>query len=126
MTLDELLNKVAGEPSRTFEQEVHVAAPELVAEVHRRGWMRLTDFTSDPRRTLERRTLRRGHVLGPGVQPVKLTAWRSRWPEHPLPQDLVELLSKVNGIHLWADLDTGRSYEGLAPIGSTLTRAGTP
>jgi hypothetical protein len=22
----------------------------------------------------------------------------------------------VNGIHLWADLDTGRSYEGLAPL----------
>jgi hypothetical protein len=22
----------------------------------------------------------------------------------------------VNGIHLWADLDTGRAYEGLAPL----------
>jgi len=25
-------------------------------------------------------------------------------------------LLRVNGIHLWADLDTGRSYEGLAPL----------
>jgi hypothetical protein len=116
MTLDELLNKIAGEPPRAFEQEVHVASPELIAEVHRRGWMRLTDFTSDPRRTLERRTLRRGHVLGPGAPPADLDAWRTRWRLHPLPQDLVELLSKVNGIHLWADLDSGRSYEGLAPL----------
>jgi hypothetical protein len=26
------------------------------------------------------------------------------------------LLLRVDGIHLWADLDTGRSYEGLAPL----------
>lgn len=40
----------------------------------------------------------------------------ARWPRHPLPQDLVELVMRANGIHLWADLDDGRAYEGLAPI----------
>jgi hypothetical protein len=33
-----------------------------------------------------------------------------------LPDDLVALLGRANGIHLWADLDTGRVYEGLAPL----------
>ena len=38
------------------------------------------------------------------------------WPRHPLPGDLQELLQHADGLHLWADLDTGRSYQGLAPI----------
>jgi hypothetical protein len=29
-------------------------------------------------------------------------------PRHMLPTDLSALLLRVNGIHLWADLDTGR------------------
>lgn len=37
-------------------------------------------------------------------------------PKQPLRADLVDLLTRVNGIHLWADLETGRSYQGLAPL----------
>jgi hypothetical protein len=55
-------------------------------------------------------------VLGPGASAEELAAWQARWPHHPLPSDLVLLLSQVNGIHLWADDETGRSYEGLAPL----------
>jgi hypothetical protein len=39
-----------------------------------------------------------------------------RWPRHPLPNHLADLVSRANGIHLWADLETGRAYEGLAPL----------
>lgn len=42
--------------------------------------------------------------------------WQRKWPRHVLPADLAALLLRVDGIHLWADLDTGRSYEGLAPL----------
>jgi hypothetical protein len=116
MTLDELLEKVAAEPDRTTEHDVRIASPALLAEVGQRGGMRLTDFMSDPRHTVERRVLRTGHVLGSGASTAALCEWQARWPRHALPRDLVELLSRVNGIHLWADLDTGRSYEGLAPL----------
>lgn len=34
----------------------------------------------------------------------------------PLREDLAALLLRANGIHLWAELETGRSYEGLAPL----------
>jgi hypothetical protein len=33
-----------------------------------------------------------------------------------LPPDLQALLLRVNGIHLWAALDSGRAYQGLAPL----------
>jgi hypothetical protein len=116
VTLDELLRKVATEPPRVEEREVSVASPELLAELEVRGSMLLTDFVSDPRRTTRRRTFRHGHVLGPPLTTSALATWHARWPRHPLPTDLSALLLRVNGIHLWADLDTGRSYEGLAPL----------
>ena len=55
-------------------------------------------------------------MLGPGLSREAINDWKRRWPHHPLPPDLVEMLQRVNGIHLWADLDTGRSYEGIAPL----------
>ena len=116
MTFDQFLEKVASEPNRRTERDVRVATDELTADVHRRGGMRLTDFVAEPRKTVARRVLRTGHLLGPGVSPVALAEWKARWPRHPLPDDLGTLLGRVNGIHLWANLDTGRSYDGLAPL----------
>jgi hypothetical protein len=116
VTLDEFFRLVASEPPVTLEREVRVAPPELMEEVRRRGGMMLTEFLADPRHTYERRTIREGHVLGPGLPREAIDDWARRWQRHPLPPDLVELLQRVNGIHLWADLDTGRAYEGIAPL----------
>jgi hypothetical protein len=116
MTLDEFLRLVASETPLTVERDVRINAPELLEDLRRRGGMMLTDFVADPRHTFERRTLRYGHVLGPGLPRDAVDDWSRRWPHHPLPVDLVDLLTRANGIHLWADLDTGRSYEGLAPL----------
>jgi hypothetical protein len=121
MTFDELLERIATEPNRTSEVDVQVPSPELLREIEaqreaQRGILRLDAFLSDPRFTIERRTLRTGHLLGAPASLEELARWRSSWPRHRLPEDLVGLLRRANGIHLWADLGEGRSYEGLAPL----------
>jgi hypothetical protein len=66
-------------------------------------------------------------VLGPPLTSQELDEWQRHWPRHPLPADLRGLLLRTNGIHLWADLETGRSYQGLAPLaeGTTFARVAT-
>jgi hypothetical protein len=115
MTFDELLEKIALEPPRTSERDVRVPSP-LMQEVRDKGGMLLTDFLSDPRQTREQRTVRTGHVVGPPASVEDLARWRAAWPRHRLPTDLVDLLRRADGIHLWADLADGWSYEGLAPL----------
>ena len=117
MTFDELLARIAMEPNRTYERDVRVPNAELMNELHAAGGMRVDKFMADLRCTTERRTFRKGHVVGPPLSTTELEQWRAAWPRHPLPDDLVALLARANGIHLWANLDTGRAYEGLAPLG---------
>jgi hypothetical protein len=117
MNFEQFLERVASEPNRTSEREVAIASQELMAEVRAAGGMRLDAFLADPGHTMERHTFRAGHLIGPPVTPQELEHWQAAWPRHPLPDDLVALLKRANGIHLWADLDEGRSYEGLAPLG---------
>ncbi len=93
-----------------------IPSPELLAKLASDGYLRVDALQSDPRSTIERCTLRRGHVLGAPASPEELARWDQDWPAHPLPTDLAELLRRANGIHLWADFNTGRSYEGLAPM----------
>lgn len=56
------------------------------------------------------------HRLGPGVPLEDLRKWEASHPNYPLPDSLRELLLEIDGIHLWADGETGRSYQGLAPL----------
>lgn len=57
-----------------------------------------------------------GHRLGPALEEEELLEWARRFPNVELPEDLVALLRRWNGIHLWADRTTGRAYAGLAPL----------
>ncbi len=116
MNVDELIAKVASEPHRAMEHDVVVHSPEWLREMKERDPVPISERPADPNMTHERRTLRVGHVLGPPLTVDALEAWQRRWPRHPLPADLAALLLRVDGIHLWADLDTGRAYEGLAPV----------
>lgn len=116
MTFDELLSLVATEPSRTVERDVRIFARELMAEAHATAVMRLDALFRDPRQTIERHTFHEGHLLGPPASDAEIEQWQRAWPRHRLPDDLVALLRRVNGIHLWADLDQGRSYQGRAPL----------
>jgi hypothetical protein len=76
--------------------------------------MPVSDLMADPRQRREKRTFRNGHVVGPPVRDADLDDWQRRWARYPLPADLRALLLRANGIHLWAD--TGRAYQGLAPL----------
>jgi hypothetical protein len=117
MTFDELLERIATEPNRTSHGEVRVPSAELMNEFRAAGGMRVDVLMADPRHTTERRTFRTGHLLGAPVSSMELEQWRAAWRRHPLADDLVALLRRANGIHLWADLDEGRAYQGLAPLG---------
>jgi hypothetical protein len=116
MTFDDLLVRVGSEPNCTFERDVRVPSADLLREIGAAGGMRVDALMADPRHTLERRTFRYGHLLGPSVRANELARWVKAWSEHRLRSDLLSLLRRVNGIHLWADLDEGRAYQGLAPL----------
>jgi hypothetical protein len=115
MTLDDLIGRVESEPPRTvtFRQ---MLSQEQVAVANRPGGMRLSDLRAAAPRSPPQHTVRFGHILGPPASPAALDAWAERFPHHALPADLRDLVTRVNGIHLWANLDTGRSYDGLAPL----------
>jgi hypothetical protein len=114
MHFDELLAKVAGEPPRTLALLVREPAPEVLAMLAAQGGMRVEDLFRGA--TNGQREARFEHILDPPITDAALDGWRRRYPSHQLPTDLVALLRRANGIHLWADADAGRSYEGVAPI----------
>lgn len=80
--------------------------------------MLVSELTAHPDVQKVPHTFRFGHLVGGGLQVSDIQAWQEIWPSHPLPGDLVELIARANGIHLWADIDgsSDRSYEGILPL----------
>lgn len=115
MQIDDFLSAVAGEPEKVFTRSIRLASAQTRAAASKSGGMRLTDFMSAPAK-VEQRIFRYRHILGPPASPHAIEEWRKQRASHPLPADLVALVERINGIHLWANLETGRSYVGLAPI----------
>ena len=76
----------------------------------------IRDISQHTDQTTERKTFRYGHLAGPPRSKTELDAWQARSTRHRLADDLVEFLQRVDGLHLWADLDRGRAYFGLAPL----------
>lgn len=114
---DELLARVASEPERVIPAIVSRVPPDLVAVATRRGGLSLGELLSSPGRTSEPRALRYRHVLGPPASQMTIEGWLASHPTIPgLPADLVALLERADGVHLWANGETGRSYVGLAPM----------
>jgi hypothetical protein len=110
MQISEFRRLVESEPERAVVKSVSPVSPALIAMVDRKGSMKLTDLLAAPGRRSEERVMRYRHILGPGAAPEEMQRWQ------PLPIDLEELVGEVNGVHLWANVDTGRAYAGLAPI----------
>jgi hypothetical protein len=113
MTIDEFLRMAAAQSVVNEQLIVDVWGPELKALVAERKATTLSEISTHPGQRKETRTFRRGHVLGPGLRADAIESWQRKWPSHVLPPDLTELLSHVNGIHLWADLDSQKAYFGI-------------
>jgi hypothetical protein len=116
MRIDELLERVSGEPERTVTRSVWTTPPEVLAKAAASRGMRMTDLLSAPGRRSEQREVRYRHILGSPASQQAIDGWQRQHPLHVLPADLRALIMRINGIHLWANVETGRSYTGLAPI----------
>lgn len=115
MTFDELLASIATEADFSETREVTTLSREMLDPRQHKG-MTLAEMYAHPSSRRVERTFRHGHLLGPPATAESIRAWYARWPTHKLPDDLVALLMRANGIHLSADLDEGRAYRGLSPI----------
>ena len=116
MHIEDFFKRVANEPERTVAQTVWTTPAETFAEAGKPSGMVMTKFLSTPGRQEERRDIRYRHVLGSPAPQEAIDTWQAEHPSHPLPADLRALENCVNGIHLWANVESGRSYTGLAPI----------
>jgi hypothetical protein len=114
MQLDELRKRIAEEPERHMTYPVYRSRDPL--DMKRPGGVLFTEFLANREPTGETRTVTYRHILGAPASREAVGAWQERWPSHPLPADLQRLVEQANGIHLWADVEEGRAYSGLAPI----------
>ncbi|MBX3221066.1 MAG: SMI1/KNR4 family protein [Labilithrix sp.] len=116
MNVDDLVSAVAGEPERVVRLTVRTTPSAVLAQAGKPGGLKLTDLLSASAPHSESRDVRYRHVLGGPASQRAIEAWSERHPSHVLPADLREFVARINGVHLWANLETGRSYTGLAPI----------
>jgi hypothetical protein len=116
MTVDDFIALASAQPEVTQCRPIRVWGPSLRAEVEAGRLRNLVAIQSHPDQHDEIRTVRYGHRLGPGLTAAELDEWQRQAPEFRLPHDLASLLLRINGIHLWADLDHERAYWGVAPL----------
>lgn len=116
MEIDQLLQRVASQPELRETRSVQVWGPTLRAAFESGELRMINEIHAHPDQTTEEKTFRYGHLCGAPVSPSQLADWQARFPEHPLPTDVADLLLRLNGLHLWADLEFGRAYFGLAPL----------
>ena len=115
MTPLDLINRARNQTVVVVERVVSVPGPELAALLNSGQPLLVSELMSHPDRHSETRRFRYGHVLGKGFTETAVATWQNRHPEFMLAADVIGLLLHVDGIHLWADLDLGRSYFGFLP-----------
>jgi hypothetical protein len=116
MEIEEFIERVQNEPARTLNQSVWNTPPEVMAKAGLLGGLPLAELLSAPGRTVEQRVVRYGHILGSSASAEAVDRWLQQHGESSLPADLRALLARIDGIHLWANLEKGRSYWGVAPV----------
>src|SRR4051794_33911381 len=104
MTTDELLNRIAAQRVISIERNVYVPGPQLKALLAEGKPILLSELTAHPDQHQELRAYRYAHVAETGLSRDSIEAWQAEHREHSLPPDLKEFLTRVNGLHLWADL----------------------
>jgi hypothetical protein len=112
MHIDDFIERVRAEPTQTHVIDVRPVTPEILAQTRNLAEIRKLTSTLTPTRV----ELRKGHILGPPARDYEISRWERLHPSARLPPSARDLLRRINGIHLWADLSTGRSYVGIAPL----------
>jgi len=116
MTAEEFIELANRQSVVTVARVVSEHGLELKALLAARTPMRLSEIAAHPDQTREIRQFRYKHILGPGVARSEVNGWSTNHSGHPLPNDLVALVERVDGIHLWADLTDQQAYFGILPI----------
>lgn len=116
MTLNEFLRRVAEQQAVRIERTINVPGPELLARMNQRPTPTVADLLAHPDQRQERRRYSYRHIVGSGLTRGAIDEWQSNHVDHVLPDDVRELLTVANGVHLWADVETGRSYFGILPL----------
>jgi hypothetical protein len=98
------------------ERLVSVPGPELEARLRSGRPLMVSDLSAHPDQRREVRRFRYGNLLGPPLSESVLQDWLRRHADVVLSPSLVRLLRICDGIHLWADLETGYSYYGVLPL----------
>lgn len=112
----ELIQRAAAQPEITVERLVRAHGPALTALLESGRPLLLSEIEADPDQHWELQRFRYGHLLGEGVSDDALSAWQALHPHSRLSPSVIDLLRQIDGIHLWADLDCGRSYFGVLPL----------
>jgi len=116
MTPVELVKRAASQPIVKLARVVNVPGPELSALLSSRQPLLVSDLMAHPDQKKEIRKFQYGHILDAGISIAEIQEWETQHPHHDLPPDVVEFLQQVNGVHLWADIDSHRSYYGILPV----------
>lgn len=116
MNISEFLRLASAEEERTVTRVVRAPSPELLATAGRPGGMLLTEFLAKSKADTQRKATKYRHVLGKGVSSETLAVRERELGVREFPADLRALLTRVNGIHLWARSDSGRAQTGISPI----------
>jgi hypothetical protein len=116
MRIDEFIQRVRSEAPRVVLRRRRQLPPEMLSKIRRPGGVRLSEILSAKPSSDEPREFVYRHVLGPPASEDAIAKWQSKHAPQVLPADLVGLVRNFNGIHLWADVQTGRATDGLAPI----------
>ena len=116
MEIEEFVDLVATEPERTLTRIVRVPSADVLAVAQRSGGILLTDFLSKAKSEQRPKTTAYQHFLGSPASDSIVAAREAELAPGGFPADLRKLLTRMNGIHLWANSETGRAHAGIAPI----------
>lgn len=116
MDVADLVARANAQQPISITRVVSVPGPELKAQMRSGKAMLLSEVYAHPDQSSEIRRFTYRHLLQPGASASEVALWQDAHPRHRLPDDLIALVQRVNGIHLWADVSAQRSYFGILPM----------
>ena len=116
MNIDEFIKIATSQPPLSKNRRISVPGTELKAILQSGHPITVAEIMKHPDQTYEVRNYVYGYILESGASKEAISKWQSEYPSLHLPDDLKVLLERINGIHLWADLEQKQSYFGILPL----------